>query len=65
MKYAIGKTVASVETEVVTTTTSGNTTTAILAIIFTDGSRITFGACEVEYGDPVPRATYHGKVRKR
>lgn len=64
MKHAIGKTVARVATRKEQLTTFSRTkATVISAIIFTDGSRITFRATEVEHGDPVPLATYRGKPR--
>lgn len=64
MKHAIGKTVASVETESAQLATyDKNPVRVITSITFTDGSRITFFASEVEHGDPVPRANYHGRPR--
>jgi len=60
LHHAVGKTVACIDVERVHLTTyDARRTPSITAIVFTDGSRIAFGAMEVEHGDPVPTATYY------
>lgn len=66
LHHAVGKTVLRVETtRVQLATYDKRDALVITAVVFTDGSRLTFGAVEVEHGDPVPRAHYRPKEKSR